>query len=340
MKIQLKILITGAIIIGILLPSNISAQPEPTNRPPNCRSNEQCAELKDNGKSLVLYYREQSPVGLQENFSYAAIAREISGAGDYIYKSNEREFYIIFNVGVSISGHHVTHHFEVGKNTDWDQVPLGDQIYKVIGDVKAPTGTDDSGRYSWKPFVKGTVNLNDGSTTKVAQGAIVDMWLNSGAIANGAISESKGPKIGTEKVGDSSFKFDRKGDIWDYNMIFLSLYTVKNIVLCASYEDKTTGKKYQKTEKIAFSQDWPKSTEDDKALTKDNVQINFTAQDEVKDWIVKPGATFQGPITEIVGSADWKTDVLKNVVCWIRNFFIGAFYWLSIIAAGFLKRNY
>lgn len=335
-----KILIMLVAIFSLLTDANaqIPNIPEPGNRPVNCASNEQCVSIATDGKTLTLWYKENiESVGTEEVFQYYAIMRwkeSIDLPSYYVYKSKEREFYIFVQMG-GITGFYVNQKYRLGKDTEWDENPSGDRKYKTIEEGNKPSGEENGKRYSWKLFISGNISISKGATNYNADGAQIQVILDSGKIENGEVAEPFGPPIHETKNDVAGFDFKKStgDDMWINE-------TAKRIILYVQYTDKETGKKYEKTAEYTFPTDFT-DPEDKKAKELDNVEINLSTGDEVEEFHKKMGE--QKPFweeKEHQASSLWENDVLNKVVCWMRDAFISIFYYEAKLSAWFLRRNY
>lgn len=315
-------------------------EPAPGARPNDC--GDQCVTFSDDGNQIHLYYKSgHTPT--DDTFDYVSISEYINKwIADYLNYSNiyifrarrdnspyARSFYVLFaEAGADQSNETwIVAYYQTGENREWNKGPQKGELFKVIGNAHIPTGVKDNERYSWRIVISGKVEFESGGTKVPAKEAHLQIRMDN----------EKGPNIGEIQTND-------QGD-FEYSGVstFVNDNTVNNLYLYTKY-DHTDGLKYESWDSILYlDNQWHTNEKDNESKVRGGVSITLNDKnktDKYWDPTNGPGQTLKQELFGPNAQGGLWQNVLRAVICAIRNFFIGAFYVLAKIAAYFLRKNY
>lgn len=328
-KILIIIIFCLALTPGVALSDPVTLPIEPKDRPNDC--GDQCVTFSEDGYTIHLWYKSDRDKK-DEVFNYVAISAWIPSqyiGNQYIYKSTERDFYIYANMR---TGFKVERHYKTSEGQKvWDDTPVADQFYKIIGDAKIPSGERSGSRYSFRIVVTGKVLFESQGTSAPAKNAKVRVTLDN----------EYGPPVEEVQTNENGeFEISKAG--WGRDeLVWLNQDIIKKIFFRVGYENN--GLKYET--KPAIEKNFDDATfrphqEDKTAKVLDNFNITLTPSNIVDDFSAPFGQSELTPVQEITGSLNWEEAVMNKVVCMLRDAFITVFYYEAKIAAWFLRRNY
>lgn len=322
----------------------VPPQPEPGGRPNDC--GDQCAVFSTDGTEVHLYYKAGRDPS-DDIYDYVAISEKLTDwqksiyGNAYVFRARKTAkrttpFYILLQERGPGLNNWIVHdvavraHYKVGGNIDWDQEPVEDQNYNIIGKAYAPSGVTDGNRYSWRIVISGKVSykLNESAAPAPAAGAWMQIRLD----------EEKGPFIGLIKTDDKgNFKYSGVDT-------YVSDDKVNNLYIYTKYAGngvkfESDPQKNPETMLTYLDGSWHTNAEDNKSKVRGDVNITLNKTvTEFWDPTNAPGQTLS---QEVFGNnKGWVENAINFIKCVLRNTFIAVLQWEANAMGWFLRRNY